>query len=67
MKVHVNGLEKIFEVSELPLSQLIEELALKEKKCAIEYNGEIMSKGNFPQTILKDGDKLEIVIAVGGG
>ena len=29
MKVHVNGLEKIFEVSELPLSQLIEELALK--------------------------------------
>lgn len=66
MKVHVNGLEKIFEVSELPLSQLIEELALKEK-FAIEYNGEIISKGNFPQTILKDGDKLEIVIAVGGG
>ena len=67
MKVHVNGLERIFEVSELPLSQLIEELALKEKKFAIEYNGEIISKGNFPQTILKDGDKLEIVIAVGGG
>ena len=67
MKVHVNGLEKIFEVSELPLSQLIEGLALKEKKFAIEYNGEIISKRNFPQTILKDGDKLEIVIAVGGG
>ena len=40
---------------------------LNEKKFAIEYNGEIISKSNFSQTFLKDGDKLEIVIAVGGG
>ncbi|MBT4182593.1 MAG: sulfur carrier protein ThiS, partial [Nitrosomonadales bacterium] len=33
----------------------------------IEYNGEIISKGNFTQTLIKDGDKLEIVVAVGGG
>ncbi len=48
-------------------AKLIEKLAPNEKKFAIEYNGEIISKGNFPQTFLRDGDKLEIVIAVGGG
>ncbi|MBT6014752.1 MAG: sulfur carrier protein ThiS, partial [Nitrosomonadales bacterium] len=64
---HVNGLQKYFEVEQISLSKLIEELALTEKKFAIEYNGEIISKGNFTQTLIKDGDKLEIVVAVGGG
>ena len=67
MKIHVNGLQKYFEVEQISLSKLIEELALTEKKFAIEYNGEIISKSNFSQTFLRDGDKLEIVIAVGGG
>ena len=66
MKIQVNGLEKKFEVSELSLSQLIEKLALTKKKFAIEYNGEIIPRGSFSQIILKDGDKLEVVIAVGG-
>ena len=67
MKIYVNGNKKDFEGKELCLISLIEELALNEKKFAIEYNGEIISKSNFSQTFLKDGDKLEIVIAVGGG
>ncbi|MBT6014979.1 MAG: thiamine biosynthesis protein ThiS, partial [Nitrosomonadales bacterium] len=50
MKIHVNGLQKYFEVEQISLSKLIEELALTEKKFAIEYNGEIISKGNFTQT-----------------
>jgi len=67
MKIYVNGQQKSFEATEICLSTLIEKLALNEKKFAIEYNGEIISKGNFPLTFLRDGDKLEIVIAVGGG
>ena len=67
MKIYVNGQQKNFEDTEIYLTSLIEKLALSEKKFAIEYNGEIISKSNFSQTFLKDGDKLEIVIAVGGG
>ena len=67
MKIYVNGQQKTFEASEICLTSLIEILALNEKKFAIEYNGEIISKSNFSQTFLKEGDKLEIVIAVGGG
>ena len=67
MKIYVNGHQKKFEVTELCLTSLIERLALNEKKFAIEYNGEIISKSNFSQTFLKEDDKLEIVVAVGGG
>ena len=67
MKIFVNGQQKKFEAMEICLTSLIEKLALNEKKFAIEYNGEIISKSNFSQTFLKEGDKLEIVIAVGGG
>ena len=67
MKIYVNGQQKSFEATEMWLTTLIKELALNEKKFAIEYNGEIISKSNFSQTFLKEGDKLEIVIAVGGG
>ena len=67
MKIYVNGQQKNFEATELCITSLIEKLALNEKKFAIEYNGEIISKSNFSQTFLRDGDKLEIVIAVGGG
>jgi sulfur carrier protein len=61
------GNKKVLKAKEISLTSLIEKLALNEKKFAIEYNGEIISKSNFSQTFLKEGDKLEIVIAVGGG
>ncbi len=67
MNIYVNGQQKSLEATEICLSTLIKKLALTEKKFAIEYNGEIISKGNFAQTFLRDGDKLEIVVAVGGG
>ena len=61
MKIYLMGNKKDFEATEICLTTLIEKLALTKKRFAIEYNGEIISKGNFPQTFLRDGDKLEIV------
>ncbi|ASM38017.1 MAG: sulfur carrier protein ThiS [Campylobacter sputorum] len=37
------------------------------KHIAVELNGKILSKNKFQTTILKDGDKLEIVTFVRGG
>jgi sulfur carrier protein len=34
---------------------------------AIERNGEIVPRSQYPETTLADGDRLEIVVAVGGG
>jgi sulfur carrier protein len=34
---------------------------------ALERNGEIVPRGRFAQERIADGDRLEIVVAVGGG
>ena len=51
----------------LPLSALIEDMALRGKKIAVERNGEIVPKSAHASTLLADGDRMEIVAAVGGG
>jgi sulfur carrier protein len=37
------------------------------KKVAVERNGEIVPKSAHANTVIGDGDQLEIVVAVGGG
>ncbi|MGL1832015.1 sulfur carrier protein ThiS [Rhodocyclaceae bacterium SMB388] len=37
------------------------------KRVAVERNGEIVPKGRHAETVLTDGDRLEVVVAVGGG
>ena len=62
----VNGEAHRFET---PLScrHLLERLSLADKRVALERNGEIVPRGRHAQEMLADGDKLEIVVAVGGG
>ncbi len=49
------------------LASLVAELALTGKRYAIERNGEIVPKSTLAETELREGDRLEIVVAVGGG
>ena len=37
------------------------------KRIATELNGDIVPKALYPDTVLKDGDTIEIVSFVGGG
>ena len=37
------------------------------KRIAVERNGEVVSKAAYADTVLKDGDCIEIVSFVGGG
>ena len=46
---------------------LLEARQLAGKRLAVERNGEIVPKGRHAETLLADGDRLEIVVAVGGG
>ena len=43
------------------------DLQLAGKRVAVERNGEIVPRSRFSQTALAGGDRLEIVVAVGGG
>jgi len=49
------------------LAQLLDSLALTGKRLAVERNGEIVPRGLHAKTSLEAGDRLEIVVAVGGG
>lgn len=66
MLLHVNG-----DTTDLPTGcttrQLLERLALVGKRVAVEVNGEIVPRSAHADHRLKDGDKVEIIHAVGGG
>ncbi|OZA39876.1 MAG: thiamine biosynthesis protein ThiS [Hydrogenophilales bacterium 17-64-34] len=49
------------------IQKLVETLDLAGKRIAIERNGEIVPRSQHGETQLTDGDRLEIVVAVGGG
>ena len=66
MQLTVNGAPHSFEQNP-NLAQLLETLNLAGKRLAVERNGEIVPRSQFADTLLADGDKLEIVVAVGGG
>jgi sulfur carrier protein len=66
IQVTVNGAAQRFE-QPLPVSALIEKMALAGRKVAVERNGEIVPRSLHRQIVIEDGDRLEIVVAVGGG
>lgn len=37
------------------------------KRIAVERNGDIVPKAQYGDTVLKDGDRIEVVSFVGGG
>jgi sulfur carrier protein len=62
----VNGEPRTFPAA-LTLAQLAESLELAGKRIAVERNGEIVPRSQHASTLLVGGDRLEIVVAVGGG
>ena len=61
----ING-EKI-EKEEIKISSYLEENKINVQRIAVELNGEILPKSLYGDTVLKDGDIVEIVNFVGGG
>ena len=66
IQVTINGEARKFD-SAIVVSQLLEQMGLTGKRLALERNGEIVPRSRFGEQALSHGDKLEIVVAVGGG
>jgi sulfur carrier protein len=66
VEVFVNG-----EVRQLPegmtVMQLLEKMALTDKRLAVEVNLEIVPRSLLLSHVLHAGDRIEIVQAIGGG
>lgn len=66
IELSVNGEQRRFD--DVPdLARLLERLDLAGRKVAVEMNGEIVPRSRYGEVELADGDRLEVVVAVGGG
>lgn len=66
MRIQVNGEAREVE-DDLNLSGLVTILSLKPEQIAIELNKEVVRRAHWVDTLLREGDQVEIVHFVGGG
>lgn len=66
ISITVNGNAHKFQSGDT-IAQLLAQLDTAGKRVAVERNGEIVPKSLHGVTRLAGGDRLEIVVAVGGG
>ena len=66
MNLRINGEDR--EVADnVSLTELVAQLDLTPARIAIELNQNVVRRANWPSTVLKENDRLEIVHFVGGG
>jgi thiamine biosynthesis protein ThiS len=66
VNIAINGEKREFEEG-LSVTRLIELLGVRPGRVVVELNRDVLSRAAHGTTILKEGDKLEIVHFVGGG
>jgi sulfur carrier protein len=66
MTIHINS--KPHEVnSGMSVAELLSDLGVTQAHVAVELNLDVVPRARHAETILHDGDRLEIVTLVGGG
>ena len=66
MRIHVN--EEPREVAAgSTVARLLGELGVTQPHVAVELNLEVVPRAQHAETVLRDGDRLEVVTLVGGG
>lgn len=63
--VKINGEEK--DLAGKSIADVLATTNYDPKRIAVECNGDIVPKAQYKQTVLKDGDSVEVVSFVGGG
>ncbi len=66
IEIHING-ESREVPADLTLAALVDSLRLPGDRIAVERNGEIVPRDRWPETMIHEGDRLEVVHFVGGG
>lgn len=66
MDILINGERRQFP-SPLTVAALVAELGHAGRRIAVERNGEIVPRSRHAEVMVAEGDRFEIVVAVGGG
>ena len=66
LKITLNG--DLLEIEgPLAVDQLLVALEIDERRVAVEHNLQILKRAAYCSTLVRDGDRIEVVNAVGGG
>ncbi len=66
MNLRINGEDREV-VDNLSLKELITQLDLTPERIAIQLNQNVVRRADWPSTVLKENDQVEVVHFVGGG
>ena len=66
MRIVLNGLERELD-GPLTITALLHASGFAERRVAVELNGEVVPRSLHAQHDVREGDRLEIVHAIGGG
>ena len=66
MQIHLNGEPRHLDTP-CTLADLLQHAGLAGRRIAIEVNGEIVPRGRHADHPLQEGDRVEVVHALGGG
>ena len=66
MRIVLNGEAREIE-NGVVLSALVDSLALPGEGVAVALNRQVVPRAQWPERVLSEGDRVEIVRAVGGG
>jgi sulfur carrier protein len=67
VSLRVNGTLRTLARAHNTIADLVRQMQLEGKRIAVEHNGVIVPRTRYSETTINDGDKVEIVGAVGGG
>ncbi|MBP5378113.1 MAG: sulfur carrier protein ThiS [Ruminococcus sp.] len=63
--VKING--ELFDKDGKTVAEMLTDMDISGQRVAVELNEAIVPKAKYGETVLKDGDKVEVVRFVGGG
>ena len=66
IKISLNGVFHSLTTA-LTLAQLLEQQKVLQKRIAVEVNEQIVPRSQYGQILVKEGDSIEVVQAIGGG
>ncbi len=64
--LYLNGTKILFD-NDMNLLTFLETQKLSQKQIAVAINGSVIQKKEYKKIIVREGDKIEVVHAVGGG
>ncbi|MFI7428557.1 sulfur carrier protein ThiS [Micromonospora sp. NPDC049836] len=66
MRLIVNGAGRDLPVG-VTVAELVRAVTTQERGLAVAVNGEVVPRGGWPATVLRDGDRVEVLSAAQGG